>query len=461
MSHHSSGITERYPAQFIVPVLDALALLVGAVLAYGLRFGHFEMRDRYWLAVVIMALLITFINSSIGAYERWRITRISTLLARQFLVWLAVATLITSVVYLTQSADRYSRMWVGMALLISFGLSAMVRVGIQLLLRKARLQGRSLRSVFMVGPGQNISHVGRGMRDAPEEGYRIAGVQRLSSAKLEDDELENLSRRVATSGAQEVWICVPLEMGSAVRSIFYALRHHTAEVRFIPEFRDMQLLNHRMSEVAGQFAFDLSVTPMNGFALLVKRLEDIVLGSLISVMVLPVCGVIALAIRFTSPGPILFKQYRTGVNGKHFKVYKFRSMKVHQEQCGQVTQACKGDNRLTKVGAFLRRTSLDELPQFFNVLQGRMSIVGPRPHALAHNEHYKELVESYMKRHKVKPGITGWAQVNGLRGETDTLEKMDRRVEFDLWYIDNWSLWLDLRIILLTIVKGFINKNAY
>lgn len=168
-----------------------------------------------------------------------------------------------------------------------------------------------------------------------------------------------------------------------------------------------------------------------------------------------------LAIALTSKGPVLFKQYRTGINGKRFKVYKFRSMVVHQESSGQVTQACKNDERVTKVGAFLRRTSLDELPQFFNVLQGRMSIVGPRPHALMHNEYYKDLVESYMQRHKVKPGITGWAQVNGYRGQTDTLEKMQKRVEFDLWYIDNWSLGLDLKIILWTVFRGFINKNAY
>lgn len=461
MSRYSSGLTERYPAQYIVPFLDIFALLVGGVLAYGMRFGHFSIYDRYWLALLIMTLLIVVINSSIGAYERWRITRISALISRQFLVWLMVAVLVTSVVYLTKSAERYSRMWVGIALLISFMLAAGMRVGIQLLLRQARLQGRSLRSIFLVGPGTNIAHVGHGMRSAPAEGYRIAGVHRFNHTQFNDEELALLSQRVANSGAQEVWICVPLEMGAAVREIFYALGHHTVEVRFIPEFKDMQLLNHRMSEVAGQFAFDLSVTPMNGFALLIKWLEDKILGLLISVLILPLCGLIALAIKLTSPGPVLFKQYRTGVNGKQFKVYKFRSMKVHQEAHGQVTQACKGDPRLTCIGAFLRRTSLDELPQFFNVLQGHMSIVGPRPHALEHNEHYKERVESYMKRHKVKPGITGWAQVNGFRGETDTLEKMERRVECDLWYINNWSLWLDLRIIFWTISKGFINPNAY
>ena len=239
------------------------------------------------------------------------------------------------------------------------------------------------------------------------------------------------------------------------------LRYHTAEVRFIPDFEGMQLLNHRMSEVAGHLAVDLSVSPLDGVTRIVKRMEDLVLGALISLLILPVCLVIAIGIKATSPGPVLFKQYRTGANGKFFKVYKFRTMYVHQEPEGWVTQACPGDERITPIGAFLRKSSFDELPQFYNVLQGRMSIVGPRPHALAHNEYYKDIVESYMKRHKVKPGITGWAQVNGHRGGTDTIEKMEKRVAHDLWYIDSWSLGLDLKIIFLTIIKGFFNKNAY
>ena len=177
-------------------------------------------------------------------------------------------------------------------------------------------------------------------------------------------------------------------------------------------------------------------------------------------LISPLLILIALAVKLTSSGPVLFRQDRYGLDGKKIGVYKFRSMKV-MENGGAVIQAKRNDKRITPVGAFLRRTSLDELPQFFNVLQGRMSIVGPRPHALAHNEYYKELVESYMQRHKVKPGITGWAQVSGYRGETDTLEKMQKRVEYDLWYIDNWSLWVDLKIIFLTVFKGFINKNAF
>ena len=300
------------------------------------------------------------------------------------------------------------------------------------------------------------------MRGSPAEGYVLAGIQRIKN-KLTADELNRLAERITESGAQEVWLCMSITCANDIRDFMYVLRNHTVEVRFIPDFGgiDMQLLNHRVSEVAGLYAIDLSVSPISGVARLVKRLEDLLIGSLICLLISPVCLLIALAIKLTSPGPVLFKQYRTGVNGANFKVYKFRSMKVHQEVSGSVTQATKGDSRITPIGNFLRKTSLDELPQFFNVIQGRMSIVGPRPHALAHNEYYKDLVGSYMKRHKVKPGITGWAQVNGLRGETDTLDKMEKRVRYDLWYIDNWSLWLDLKIIFLTIFKGFINKNAY
>ena len=169
---------------------------------------------------------------------------------------------------------------------------------------------------------------------------------------------------------------------------------------------------------------------------------------------------IAIIIKLTSPGPVLFKQQRYGINGEPFVIYKFRTMTVCEDGA-RVVQAKKNDPRVTVFGAFLRKTSLDELPQFINVLQGRMSIVGPRPHAVAHNEMYRKLIQSYMLRHKVKPGITGWAQVNGLRGEIDTMEKLQKRVEYDLYYISNWSLWFDLRIILLSIVKGFVSENAY
>jgi putative colanic acid biosynthesis UDP-glucose lipid carrier transferase len=192
----------------------------------------------------------------------------------------------------------------------------------------------------------------------------------------------------------------------------------------------------------------------------VKRLEDVVVSSLILIMISPVMVAIAAAIKLTSPGPVFFKQRRYGARGDEIMVWKFRTMTV-LEDGDVIRQASKNDTRVTKVGAFLRRTSLDELPQFINVLQGTMSIVGPRPHATAHNEYYRNLIPGYMLRHKVKPGITGWAQINGYRGETDTLEKMEKRVEYDLRYIKNWSFWFDIKIILATVFKGFVDKNAY
>jgi len=460
MPHKSLELTERYPAPLVVPIVDVLAIVLSGLIAHWVRFGNFQLHDRYVLAIAIMALTAILLNNLLGAYNRWRITSLFTLLGRLALVWFVVGILATSIIYFAHAAERYSRLWVGVTLILSFVMAGGARILAQVILRRARVKGRARRSVFLVGPGHNLVDVARGMRAAVGEGYSIAGIERLSQVP-DGICLDRLARRVSESEAREVWICVPLEMGSVVRAIFYALRNHTAELRFVPDFRDMHLLNHRMSEVAGRFAIDLSVSPMNGMARIIKRLEDIVIGGLIALIIALPCIAIAIGIKATSPGPVLFKQHRTGANGKRFKVYKFRSMAVHEEKTGVVSQATKEDPRVTRLGAFLRRTSLDELPQFYNVLQGRMSIVGPRPHALAHNEYYKELVQSYMWRHKVKPGITGWAQVNGLRGETDTLDKMERRVEYDLWYIDNWSLWLDLRIIFLTIFKGFTSKNAY
>ncbi len=201
-------------------------------------------------------------------------------------------------------------------------------------------------------------------------------------------------------------------------------------------------------------------TPLSGINRVLKRVEDIVLSSLILLLISPVLCCIALAVKLSSPGPIIFRQTRYGMDGKPIMVWKFRSMKV-MENDKVVTQATQNDPRVTRVGNFLRRTSLDELPQFINVFTGGMSIVGPRPHAVAHNEQYRTLIEGYMLRHKVKPGITGWAQINGWRGETDTLEKMEKRIEFDLEYIREWSLWFDIKIVFLTIFKGFVNKAAY
>ncbi|HEY3488101.1 MAG TPA: undecaprenyl-phosphate glucose phosphotransferase [Gammaproteobacteria bacterium] len=254
---------------------------------------------------------------------------------------------------------------------------------------------------------------------------------------------------------------MPFSEEKRLESVLHELRHATVDIRYVPDIFGFRLLNHSIVDIAGLPVLNLSVTPMDGLNRCIKWLEDWVGASIILLLISPLLLIIAIGIKLSSPGPILFKQLRHGWDGRPIRVYKFRTMVCHTEDEGVITQASPNDKRVTKFGAFLRRTSLDELPQFFNVLQGRMSIVGPRPHAIEHNHEYMEQIDGYMLRHKVKPGITGWAQINGYRGETKTLEEMKKRVEYDLFYIENWSLWFDVRIICLTFLKGFIHRNAY
>ena len=257
-----------------------------------------------------------------------------------------------------------------------------------------------------------------------------------------------------------IFISQPISAQPRIRKLLDELQDTTASVYFLPDIYVFDLMQARFDTVGGMPVIAICESPFTGFNSLVKRGSDIALGLAIQLMLLPIMLVIALAVKLTSPGPIIFKQRRYGLYGEEIIVYKFRSMTV-AEDGAKVVQAKKNDQRVTRVGGFLRRSSLDELPQFINVLQGRMSIVGPRPHAVAHNEQYRKLIKGYMLRHKVKPGITGWAQVNGLRGETETLDKMEARVRYDLDYLRNWSLWLDVWIVLRTVQVVLKRENAH
>lgn len=261
-------------------------------------------------------------------------------------------------------------------------------------------------------------------------------------------------------GIDQVFITLPIHLRHRLGEIVEELKDTTASVYFVPDMFLFDLVQARMDQINGVPVVAVRDTPFTGMQGLVKRLSDIVIAGTALVVISPLLLLIALGVKLSSPGPILFKQRRYGLDGDEIKVYKFRSMTVCEDG-GSVTQAVKNDARVTRFGAFLRRTSLDELPQLYNVLQGRMSMVGPRPHAVAHNELYRKVISGYMIRHKVRPGITGWAQVNGLRGETDTVEKMQARVAFDIDYIRHWSLGLDIFIILKTARSLLGDQAAY
>jgi putative colanic acid biosynthesis UDP-glucose lipid carrier transferase len=257
-----------------------------------------------------------------------------------------------------------------------------------------------------------------------------------------------------------VFIALPMTLQDRVDALLEGLRDTTVSIYYLPDVRMVDMIQSRSFDIEGVPMIALCESPFTGYKAIIKRLSDIVLSILILILVSPVLLICAIGVKLSSPGPILFQQKRYGLDGEEISVYKFRSMTVC-ENGPTITQATRNDARITPFGNFLRTKSLDELPQFINVLQGRMSIVGPRPHAVAHNELYRKQIKGYMIRHKVKPGITGWAQVNGSRGETDTIDKMEKRIDYDLDYLRNWSLAMDLLIILKTIGVVIKDENAY
>ena len=336
------------------------------------------------------------------------------------------------------------------------------------ILRRRAMAPSRRNLAIVVGAGALGAKVALALKENREEGHTFAGwFDDRNDARITPEAapgllgaLKDVGPYVRAHGVKEVYITLPLGSQPRILELLKNVQGTTASVFFVPDVFGISIIQGRLQDLNGVPVVGICETPFTGTNELLKRVSDVVLASLILVFMLPLLLPIALGVKLSSPGPVIFKQRRNGLDGEEIWVYKFRSMTT-QDNGHTVAQATKSDARVTPFGAFLRRTSLDELPQFFNVLQGRMSVVGPRPHAVAHNEMYRQLISAYMVRHKVKPGITGWAQVNGLRGETDTTAKMAARVEYDLEYLRNWSLGLDLQIIVRTIRVAFFERNAY
>ena len=344
---------------------------------------------------------------------------------------------------------------------------AAVLFGKAILRHRASLPGARRRAV-VVGCGPLGGKVARALQNNRNGGAEFVGYfdDRTDSRVLPEARsmrlggLRDVANYVYAQGIHEVYLTLPLGSQPRLVELMEALQGTTASLYFVPDVFGISIIQGRLQDMNGVPVVGICETPFTGTNELVKRASDIVLGSIILLLISPILIGLAIGVKLSSPGPIIFKQRRNGLDGEEIIVYKFRSMRT-QDNGAVVKQATKGDPRITPFGAFIRKTSLDELPQFINVLQGRMSIVGPRPHAVAHNEEYRRLIKAYMVRHKVRPGITGWAQVNGYRGETETIEKMQARVEYDLEYLRNWSLGLDLQIIVRTIRLMLFDRNAY
>lgn len=449
--------------------LDVLAIVFSGLIAYFYKFGDLDLPLVYINALLVSAILALMVFPFSHIYEPMRGQSLFATLKKLIQAVLTILVLLAGLAFITKSGADYSRAWFGWWGGFALGFLILFRMSVLLLLRTMRSRGWNERRVIVIGAGELGTRLVRTLHSAVWTGFRITEIfdDQVETNKIASIPVlktpQDLNAFVLNEKHRidEIWIALPLRSEERVKAILHDLRHHTLTIRYFLDIFGLDLLNHSLSEMAGLPTVNLNATPMIGLNRVLKAIEDRILAGLILVSISPLLLLIALAVKFTSKGPVFFKQLRHGWDGRLIKVYKFRTMILHAEDKGKVTQATANDERVTKLGKFLRRTSLDELPQFYNVLQGRMSIVGPRPHAVEHNEYYKDSITAYMQRHKVKPGITGWAQVNGWRGETETLDKMQKRVEYDLFYIENWSLLFDMKIIFLTFLQGFMNKNAY
>ncbi|MBL6989641.1 MAG: undecaprenyl-phosphate glucose phosphotransferase [Bacteriovoracaceae bacterium] len=453
----------------MVRLADPLFVLFGGVIVYWIYFGHLNMPTEYRTALLTGVVYSLLVFPSMGMYKSIRGKNPIYLVQVITMAWPLVAIMLMATSVLLKNSAYYSRIWFGSWVLLTWVLLLLLRAVISRVLRFARKKGWNRKQVVIYGVGELGKRLEFRVKEDSEIGFDVDSYYddnpdlhggSINGIVIKGG-IDSLCERVNNGGIQEIWVALPLRSADKVKDLIFRLRHSTVVVRYVLNVFGFRLFNHSLSDIAGIPVLDLNNSPMVGVNKLVKGAEDIILGFLILLLISPLMLLIAIAVKLDSKGPAIFKQRRHGFDGQSINVYKFRTMRVHQESGTQVTQAKKNDTRITRLGAFLRATSLDELPQFFNVLQGKMSIVGPRPHAISHNEEYKEQVAMYMQRHKVKPGITGWAQINGWRGETDTLYKMQKRIEHDLYYIENWSLFFDLKIIVATVFKGFIGKNVY
>ena len=458
-----------------IPVVAFFKRLLDPFIIWGLlvflTWLYGESFNGYYMVLVIITFFISsYIYEQTNIYRTWRNDKLLAYIRDTLIGWGIIIGILVFLGYATKLSYRYSEQ----VILTWFIVTPLALIASHLAVRRIattlRKKGEA-RSVVIVGANDTGLKLVQRIQEYPYLLMELHGyfddrdISREESGSYTGmmpalGGVSDVANYVRKHGIQMIFISLPMSDQPRIRQLLDDLHDTTASIFFLPDVYIFDLMQARFDNVGGVPVVAICETSFYGVDSVVKNISDFVLATLIFILLLPLMIVIAIGIKLTSPGPVIFKQRRYGLNGEEIIVYKFRSMAVCEDG-PNIVQAKKDDQRITPFGAFLRRTSLDELPQFVNVLQGRMSIVGPRPHAVAHNELYRKLIRGYMLRHKVKPGITGWAQVNGFRGETRDLEKMQARIEFDLHYLQNWSLWLDLWIVLRTVGVVLKKENAY
>jgi undecaprenyl-phosphate glucose phosphotransferase len=444
---------------------DPLAAFVVGLAAHRAYLGGLWPPEHYLLFLFAAVLALVTIFPLFRLYEPQRGASLGYEMRQLLIAWSFMGALAGCALFATKSGESFSRVWVGLCLVGGFAATAILRIATRVGLRLLRQRGYNLRHVVVVGAGKLGSLVAAQLKLATWAGLNVTGFYdddpALRGALVAGcpvlGSIDELSAERAIRGIDQVWIALPLRAEARIRDVLTALREHSVEVRFVPDIYGFHLLNHSLTDVAGLPVVSLTETPMSGINSVLKTAEDYVLATLVLVCISPLLLAIALGVKLSSHGPVLYWQERMTWKGEHFAMLKFRTMPEHAEARSGPVWSRHGEPRATRFGAFLRRFSLDELPQLFNVLRGQMSLVGPRPERPEFVSQFRKEIPGYMQKHLVKAGITGWAQVNDLRGASD----LGKRIQFDLYYVENWSLWFDLRILTLTLWRVFSSRNAH
>ena len=469
--HSGTTFFSKYAAALDIAlrVGDVVIVIVAASLCHALRFGSFGLDAPYDVAALRASILALAVFPAFGLYRSWRGESVWTEIARASLAWLAVVALLMASEWVVKSAGEFSRLWTGGWFVTTVVLLGAHRWVARRMLGALRATGVDTRRVVLVGATHAGQRIIAATRSNGWMGLNVVGYVQTPYDQLELGDVPpcgDLEHFLAgleqgREPPDQIWVALPMRAEALIQRVLDATSDKPIAVRLVPDLFGYELINHQVTTLAGASVITLRGSRVEGHARVYKAVEDRVLAALMLILLCPLMLLLAVAVKLSSPGPVFYRQKRNGLGGRLIEVWKFRSMRMHVEDAGQVTQASRHDPRVTRLGHFMRASSLDELPQLINVLLGNMSIVGPRPHAVQHNRQFSEKLHGYMLRHGVKPGMTGLAQVKGFRGETDTLEKMAGRVECDIDYIRNWSIWLDIKIILRTPLVLLKRTNAY
>ncbi len=450
-------------------LLDGLAVMA---ITFGLVHYHIgKLTHQYAIMLLLLMGILAVVYDQFGLYRsNASFTRKALTL---FKAWTVSFLLLLVIGFLSKESETYSRQLIGELYVLGYLVQMLLHLALRVAHRRVVQSKGHHENVLIIGHGRLANYLCEKINSNPWLGQQVVGNVLLGERDRSHlpapnngkhpqvlGLLEDVPRLLEEHHVSTVYIVTPLDASNVLEDIYFSLLDSHVTVHWIPDIFSLRLVNHNVKEIAGIPVLTLSETPLIGTRYLVKSIEDMVLSSLILILISPLLLAIAIAVKLDSPGPVFFRQARAGWNGKTFHIWKFRSMVVHQPEGGSIQQAQKNDPRITRLGAFLRKTSLDELPQIFNVLAGEMSLVGPRPHAIQHDKEYSQRIADYFARHNIKPGITGLAQVRGYRGETREIDQMIQRIESDIEYINNWSIWLDLTILLRT-TGAFTGKYAY